>query len=127
MSPQTKTKLFASASFCIICFLLVYLYAHHSRSERAKATQIGDQVVQALEAYHFAYGSYPTSLEKLSPDFITEIPKPDWGVGSWFYRSGGGLYPDEFVLSVYRDRDAVGNCLSYVSGKDDWMYYKDGF
>lgn len=127
MSPQTKTKLFTSASFCIICVLIIYLYVLHSRAERAKATQIGDQVVQALEAYHFAYGSYPTSLEKLSPDFIKEIPKPDWGVGSWFYRSGGGLYPNEFGLSVYRDGDGAGYCLSYFSDKDDWIYYKDGF
>jgi len=80
----------------------------------------GGKVIQAIEAYKTAKGSYPGSLDDLTPEFISQIPLPHWGVDRWdyaTYRSPDGTL--HYALSVrLRDNDYV--CHIYSEGS--WWY-----
>lgn len=53
--------------------------------EVSAGTQRGDQIVQALEAYHSAVGQYPPTLSELVPGYLPAIPVTITGQ-QFFYR-----------------------------------------
>ena len=75
---------------------------------------LGNQVVQALERYKTANGTYPNTLDPLVPAFIPAIPKPK--SAQWAYlpdRSGNGFG----LFFEGGDDDPVG---SYDSNSRCW-------
>lgn len=46
----------------------------NAQEEIADGTTKGEQIVQALEAYHAANGRYPGQLQDLVPSYIVEVP-----------------------------------------------------
>jgi hypothetical protein len=45
----------------------------------------GNHIIQAIEAYHTAKGSYPPTLNELSPTYLKDIPMTSTGQ-AYFYR-----------------------------------------
>ena len=72
-----RTKAIAYFSILLIALLVgvVLLCGGYSEQEQITENETRAQpLILALESYRDAYGSYPDSLEQLTPTFITEIP-----------------------------------------------------
>lgn len=69
-----------------------------------QTTDRGNSIMDAVRSYRFDNGSFPDSLDHLTPAYLDEIPPPLVGSGRWDtdrrQRSDGAPY---FTLTVYSD------------------------
>ena len=110
---HTKVKWFHLRPFVIIVLIFIvavaifsnWYFPRKSEANRLKTIAIGDEIVNALEAYRLEHGQYPSSLEMLVPKYLDKIKSPPWGNSGWQYmgspigltvgyKSHGGLYPN---------------------------------
>jgi hypothetical protein len=79
----------------------------------------GDVVIQALNNFHADHGRFPRSLAELSPQYLEEIPEPDWGLRRWLYEPDGS----DFYLRVNETEhtgDGDSHWLRYEGDKSGW-------
>jgi len=73
--------------------------------------QSGAQVLKAIKSFREETGSYPKSLDRLVPSFLSEIPQPAWGLQRWTYNTT----EDWFTLSVHEAaRSGAGSARWFV-------------
>ena len=83
--------------------------------ESKNSTEIGDQIVEAIERYYQDKGIYPNSLNDLVPVYIEEIPKTFTGRGFAYVLHS----PDYFTLKfpfTRRSNDKVQFACGYSDG-----------
>lgn len=64
----------------------VYLYAHRGEGELRASKERGAAIVAALEQHRAREGTYPETLDGLTPGYIAAIEPPTWGLKRWRYR-----------------------------------------
>jgi hypothetical protein len=84
-----------------------------------ETTRRGDVLVQALNKYRADHGRFPRSLAELSPQYLKEIPQPDWGLRRWIYEPS----ESDFYLKVNETEhtgDGDSHWLRYEGEKSGW-------
>lgn len=56
------------------------------KSDVALTERDGDKIVAALAKFHEDNGTFPKSLNELTPKYLPETPTPSVGSGEWQYR-----------------------------------------
>jgi hypothetical protein len=79
-------------TLCLVWAILLCCGGCSNDREIPETKRRGDQIIEALEQYHADHSRYPTSLEKLLPKYIQEIPVPTWGLRAWRYQTDGKEY-----------------------------------
>ena len=87
------------------------------RIERSK--QIGDEILQAIAAFHEDRGRCPRKLEELVPDYIVRIEPPAAGQGRWIYESYDGGRSCSLALGV--GQDCYPCCFFTWPESSDWV------
>jgi len=95
-------------------FLRVFPVVSIAESRDVEA--LGNQLVVAIETFHRDNGSYPISLESLLPRYVSSIPQPAWGVGTWTYRPTGA----EYLLVVHENSEYKYPSIVYESRLQRW-------
>src|SRR5436190_1477550 len=72
-----------AASFLFLCWSLGYTFSSPSVLEETERR--GNQVVEGLERFRTDHGTYPDSLQELSPKYMQEVLPPTWGLKTWIY------------------------------------------
>lgn len=88
MSPPRRPRSLAPwlvFGFALLAGVAVYVYAHRDVGDIETAKAQGAQIVDALEAYRAAEGSYPETLDALVPGYLPRLDPPAWGM-EWEYR-----------------------------------------
>jgi hypothetical protein len=57
--------------------ILVWFYNLDAPSGE-KGSAMAQPIIDVIEIYHQRTGAYPSSLQELVPDYLKEVPKPDW-------------------------------------------------
>ena len=109
------------SSFLAIVALFGYKFyrVHQYEASRQKVGSPfdeGNRIIQALSHYKEAKGLFPESLNDLVPEFLSEIPNPNWGTGEWNY---GLSEKSDFWLSVRLRKD---DYIRHVYENGTWWY-----
>lgn len=76
-------------------------------------------ILTALDEYKKDNGSYPATLDLLSPLYLSSIPRPAW---RWPYAYEYKLLENnEFVLLFMQGRNMDGDYCGYNSQKKLWL------
>jgi hypothetical protein len=81
----------------------------------------GNIIIQALNKYHEDRGQFPATLTDLRPEYLKEIPTPDWGLRAWKYGREAGT---SFYLGVDETKytgDGDSRWLRYDGPKWGWQ------
>ena len=73
-------------------------------------------MIDSIEEYIMLNGRAPDKLTLLIPEYLSEIPRPSWGVDRWEYVSTGGK---GFALSV---RLGEGDYICHIYENGEWWY-----
>ena len=65
--------------------IIVYYAPKIEEHNRLATIDIGNEIVEALQAYFKDHGQYPVLLDELVPKYLNEIKKPLWGTSGWIY------------------------------------------
>jgi hypothetical protein len=80
---------FAVLACSALCYILFLLYEDRDRYSSippdSRILVPANDIIGALDRYHERFGRYPDSLDDLMPDFLSTIPKPQWGTKEWTY------------------------------------------
>ncbi len=81
----------------------------------------GNQIVQAIEAYHAAKGKYPITLDELLPTYLSDIPMTLTGQ-AYFYRLFENSSPlaDEMYWVSFRAVNQDHVACTYFRRLDTW-------
>jgi hypothetical protein len=80
-------------------------------------TQIYQPVIDSLEKYKQKNGDYPSSLDQLVPDYITNLPMPySCALPAAEYEKGSSWGVDQYPTGGYR-------LMIFVSPRADLFYY----
>lgn len=105
--------------FVFIGFLIWFTgIAQPSAAQGAKRA---DEILLALEQYRQEQEKYPTHLEKLTPDFIEQIPSAGWWYGYHYHVCTGGA---RYIL--YFPADGQSHCL-FTSHTQEWQCIQSGW
>jgi hypothetical protein len=105
-----------------LCCLFVFaLSACMTTADKIKANKgKGEEIIRALTKYEQTHGQFPKSLNALSPDFLSEIPKTVEG-GDFIY--GIGLSAEPYYL-IFKISDGSG--CNYLPAVNLWECTKGG-
>ena len=88
---------------------------------RTKQTELrGNSIIQALEEFKKSNSEYPDDLEKLVPEYMTEIPLPVWGLKEWIYE----VEKTGFHLEVHESKrtgDGISHWHRYDYKNKRWV------
>jgi type II secretory pathway pseudopilin PulG len=74
------------AMLVVAAGVFVYWWAHRYDGRLEESKDRGAVIVDALERYRAAHGTYPDTLAELVPGYVPSIEAPTWGLGRWHYR-----------------------------------------
>ena len=80
-----KSFLITVAILLLLSGIIVYYSFIVEERDRVATIDIGNEIVEALQAYTKDYGKYPDLLDELVPEYLKEIKKPLWGTSGWVY------------------------------------------
>ena len=126
----------AVVTFCWPLFAVLIFGVFHAIDERVYSLAMrstahrGQEIIDALEAYHKARGEYPKTLGPLVPDFIGELPstglagRPEFR----YIRGDSTICPFRHYMLVVRFgiEDVTDELLCYLPDKD-YEYWVNGF
>jgi hypothetical protein len=78
----------------------VFWWAHRDQGPLEESKERGVVIVEALQRYRAAHGTYPPELAELVPDYAPRIEEPSWGLARWRYRR---FTPEELAQGAGRD------------------------
>lgn len=91
-----------------------FIEVNWSQEEIQRSQEIGDGIIEAIDAYRQAHGGYPDGLDALVPDFIPEIPAPVAGLQVWEYRRiDDSPANPTFTLGFPSNSDGYPSCVYY--------------
>ncbi|PSB06161.1 hypothetical protein C7B62_23595 [Pleurocapsa sp. CCALA 161] len=86
---------FAVSLMCLIAMFLFFRVNGKLSAQVSHQTRYsGDRIAAALIEFKQKKGAYPTQLNELTPQFLTQVPSPTLKGSTFFYRLEG----DAFVL-----------------------------
>lgn len=91
----------------------VFWYAHRDEGRLEESKERGAVIVQGLERYRSAHGTYPEVLEELVPAYAPEIAPPTWGLERWRYRRFTPGVADAASDDVYFQLSVAANESGY--------------
>jgi type II secretory pathway pseudopilin PulG len=97
----------------------VYWYAHRDQGALEESKERGAAIVEALDSYRAATGTYPADLDDLVPTYIAAIEPPTWGLERWRYRR---YTPAEVVAGA--TAPATGAEPAPVEASADEVYFQ---
>lgn len=112
--------------FSVLCCLGLVGGCRDPRWDAARIQQsqeIGDEIIQAIEAYKLKGGVYPPTLDALVPKYLGGIRQPVAGECQWKYHRSpdGGFYSLLFEESGSHPRR-----YSRSTGSKWWNYDSGG-
>jgi hypothetical protein len=101
----------------------VYWYAHRDEGALEESKQRGVAIVDALQSYRAATGTYPEELEHLVPQYLPRIEAPTWGLERWRYRR---YTPAEATADALAPADgaAAASHMPAVAEIDDEVFFQ---
>jgi hypothetical protein len=102
---QAMSRFLACAVLCSL-FFVAFKSAHAWRHVAfVRASEVGNEVVAALDKFHARAGVYPASLDELTPNLISNIP-----------RTGMVGYPDFYYHKSDGNRTLIDGNAEYELG-----------
>jgi type II secretory pathway pseudopilin PulG len=80
--------------------VFVYWWAHRDEARLEESKERGAVIVEALQRYRGAHGTYPADLQELVPEYAVRIDAPTWGLERWRYRR---FTPEELAQGAGED------------------------
>jgi hypothetical protein len=77
---RRRSWLVIGVSLIVVPPLALFLASRLARYQERISFTRGDRIATAIESYHEASGSYPTTLSELVPGYLTEVPTSAMGV-----------------------------------------------
>jgi hypothetical protein len=93
----------------------VYWWAHRDEGRLEESKERGAVIVEGLQRYRAAHGTYPPELEELVPDYAPRVEPPTWGLERWRYRR---FTPEELAQgagddAIYFQLSVAANASGY--------------
>ena len=103
--------------FLCVC-VLAWFYTMDAPTERSGSKK-AEPILLALQRYKEKETSYPSTLDKLIPDYISSIPKPSFRQQYCYFRSLDGKF---YLLAfIPRGTSVIGyQWYYYDSESDQW-------
>jgi hypothetical protein len=92
------TVLIGVACIIAVKFLPLSVTANWTSARKKESIQIGDAIVSALKAYYADHHRYPDALDNLAPQYMSSVPQPTAGDGTWRYFSRGTEFYLQFAV-----------------------------
>lgn len=101
-----------------ILFVILFLSACSKWSDDkiSKTIEVGNELARSLEEYKVDKGDYPSSLEKLIPDYQSRILSPSVGSKKWDYTKEY----DGYYLGVYEPKEDAEKILYRTHNSREW-------
>jgi len=123
----TKPKLFpilAAISLLTSAAVFVYLAKapaptpdRWDQAAQDETARLAEPLIAAIEAFKADHQYFPPSLDRLTPDYLPEIPQPTLGSQSWSYMTKD----DRYSISVHPTQDNLPSTPTLiVSGPGDF-------
>jgi hypothetical protein len=112
-------------SFLFPLTLFSSIHIGDTHSPDAVIRHNGTALVQAIDRYHTASGTYPKTLNELVPSFLTALPEEPKTIWGWLYTSSDNTFTVGYVYDVgkwgysvclYRSADPKWDCLPNSTG-----------
>jgi type II secretory pathway pseudopilin PulG len=87
-------------SLALAAGAFVYWWAHRDQAQLEESKDRGAVIVEGLQRYRAAHGTYPEDLSELVPDYAPRVEAPTWGLERWRYRP---LTADDVAVAAGED------------------------
>jgi len=109
----TFSRLLRTLPTLFVAILMLGFGCDKNRGERM--ADEGEGIAVAIEAYSFANGRPPSSLEELTPKYISKVPSHEDGWEDWDYTTFNSA--STVKVLEYRSGTPMVGALSYIPRK----------